>query len=353
LIGCVLCGVCVAGWLVRCVCLRRWDGTGRRLGVLFECVDGAADIGIVDGGVCSGYAAPIRTWRFAARCLGACGAAMAVEGAPMRLGMGCGWCAGGEGLRDGAVRGWVMVRTDPGLADRGTDRDRSGCARWGGQAARHGPDAARAAAACDWAVCGRAGSGSGAVRRVGGWCGGLGRWDGRGSGGAGPTEPARGGTVGRGMGSDRRRWVSVRLIGCVCVGVCVAAWWCGACAAAAGRDWSATWCAVWTRRLCGGHWNRGRWCVQDVRGPHPTWRFAARCLGGLRGSLGQWRGGDAASGWAVSAVRDRVGLCGDRRMLCERRGCGLLLCVVGWAANGRVGRPWTHSWLERRDVRGG
>ena len=33
----------------------------------------------------------------------ACGAAMGVEGAAMRLGMGCGWCAGGEGWGWGCV----------------------------------------------------------------------------------------------------------------------------------------------------------------------------------------------------------------------------------------------------------
>jgi hypothetical protein len=69
----VVLGLC--GCLVLlCVRWRRRDGTGRRLGVLFGRVDCAADIGIADGGVCSEYAASIRTWRFAARCLGACGA---------------------------------------------------------------------------------------------------------------------------------------------------------------------------------------------------------------------------------------------------------------------------------------
>jgi hypothetical protein len=141
----------------------------------------------------------------------------------MRLGMGRGWCAGGEvcGMGPCGDGRWSAViracASGNGSGPIGVCAlGWSGCAAWGRCAAR--------AAAGDWAVCGRGGSGSGAVRRVGGWCGGLGRWDGQGSGGAGSTEPARGGTVGRGMGSDRRRWVSVLLIGCVLCGLCVAAW---------------------------------------------------------------------------------------------------------------------------------
>ena len=55
-----LCGVCVACLVGVVRVLLRRDGTGRRLGVLFGRVDCAADIGIVDGAVCSLYAAPTR-----------------------------------------------------------------------------------------------------------------------------------------------------------------------------------------------------------------------------------------------------------------------------------------------------
>ena len=162
-----------------------------------------------------------------------------------------------------------------GLRIRRTDRDRSGCARWGrSRWAAWG----RCAAAAGKLGCVRSGRARAAVRCVGrGLVWRIGAVGPAGAAtGAGPSDPAhvdswaRDGIESAALGErafDRLR---------VC-GVCVAAWWCGACAAAAGRDWSATWCAVWTRRLCGGHWNRGRCCVQRVRGPHPTWRFAARC----------------------------------------------------------------------------
>ena len=150
---------------------------------------------------------------------------------------------------------------------------------------------------------------------VGGWCGGWGRWVRRGSDGAGrPNRLGRDGWARDGVGSaalGERAFDRLR----VCEG-CAAAWWCGVCAAAAGRDWSATWCAVWTRRWCGGHWNRGRCCVQRVRGPHPTWRFAARCgrfcraamaVEGRRWGIGMGCGccaGGEGCGWGCAATAD-------------------------------------------------
>jgi hypothetical protein len=139
---------------------------------------------------------------------------------------------------------------------------------------------------------------------------------GRGSGGGGSMEPARGGTVGRGMGSDRRRWVSVRLIGCVCVGVCAAAL-VGVVRvlAAAGRDGSATRCAVWTRRWCGGHWNRGWCCVQLVRGRPSDVAFRSA----------MWRACGAAMAVEGAAMRHRDGLW----LVCGRRGLRVG-AVRGW-----------------------
>ena len=138
-----------------------------------------------------------------------------------RRGLRMGLC--GDGRRSAVIRAWRIgerIGTDQGV--------RVGV----GQAARQTADAARAAAACDWAVCGRAGAGSGAVRRVGGWCGGLGRWDGQRRGRADRTGSGRDGWARDGIGSaalgeralDRLR---------VC-GVCAAAWWCGACAGGGG-----------------------------------------------------------------------------------------------------------------------
>jgi hypothetical protein len=250
----------------------------------------------------------------------------------MRLGMGCGWCAGGEvgGWGRADMAEWSAVIRAWRIGERiGTDR---GVRVGVGRAARHGADAALAAA-CDWALCGRAGSGSGGARWVGGWWGGLGRWDGRGSGGAGSTEPARGGTVGRGMGSDRRRLVSVRLIGCVCVGFVWLLGWCGACAGGGGTglDGDLVCCldASMVRRTLE---SRAVVCAACTRPPIRC--GAMRAI--LRGGLWLLRGRRCGSGWAVAALRDRVGSCGGRRWCCKRRGCGLLLCVVRLAANGSV-----------------
>ena len=107
LIGCVCVGfVWLLGGVVRV--LRRRDGTGRRLGVLFGRVDCAADILIVDGAVYSLYAAPSRRGVSRRDAFGLAARLWLLRGGDAGIGMGCGCCEGGE------VCGWGRAGTADG-----------------------------------------------------------------------------------------------------------------------------------------------------------------------------------------------------------------------------------------------
>jgi hypothetical protein len=118
-----------------------------------------------------------------------------LRGCRCGIGMGCGGCAGGE-IAGGAVRGWLMVRSDSGLGASGRERigtDRG--VRFGGSGWEAWADAA---AAGDWALCGRGRLGRRCGALVGGGVADSGGGNGHGSDGGGSTEPAREGRLGAG-----------------------------------------------------------------------------------------------------------------------------------------------------------
>jgi hypothetical protein len=96
LIGCVCVGfVWLLGGVVRV--LRRRDGTGRRLNLVC-CLDASIVRRTLESRtvLCAAGTRPPSDVAFRSAMRRACGAGGAVEGAAMGLGMGCGWCAGGE-----------------------------------------------------------------------------------------------------------------------------------------------------------------------------------------------------------------------------------------------------------------
>jgi hypothetical protein len=219
-----LCGRLV----VRCVCWRR-DGALVGNSV---CDAGAPACGgrwIVACGVCSWmYAALLRLhvcWAISRgracvlRGRRGCEAGCAVAAVRTR---GCGWGSAGQGALGG---GWRMRGADARTESGGGRRLRvCSCAAWDGTSAR--------AAARAWGLCE-----IGVVWVEG--CGFIGMADvvGRGIAAAGTGGSAA-------AWAERCGW-----IGCMIgVWVCVAGWWCGACAGGGTGLGSATWRAMRARR---------------------------------------------------------------------------------------------------------